>query len=125
MGMWTTRWATLAPTKLHSINVLTPCVQGRLTLAIIFFVKWVVSPRFEQVFDEDGKLPSDQGMIEAFNDMTLFGVEPQVVLNYGSEAFRFRIGCRPLVSALSGSPVSGSRATFAIPLAVVINSWKS
>ena len=48
----------------------------------------ISSPRFSQLF-VDGCLSDDPGLVEAFNDIVLSGLEPQVVLNYGSEAFRF------------------------------------
>ena len=48
-----------------------------------------VSPRFSQVFTESGETVSDMGILSAFNDMILAGLEPQIVLNYCTESFRF------------------------------------
>ena len=48
-----------------------------------------ISPRFSQVFNESGDKVSDLGIIGAFNDIVLAGLEPQVVQNYCTESFRF------------------------------------
>ena len=47
------------------------------------------SPRYFQIFDKEGNMILDDGTRLAVADMTLSGLEPQVVINYGSEVFRF------------------------------------
>ena len=49
----------------------------------------VQSPRYREIFDEGGCVSVDSGLIEAFNDIILHGLEPSVVLTYGAEVYRF------------------------------------
>ena len=55
---------------------------------MILFDVSQASPRFSQVF-VDGVIVNDDGIVGAFNDMVLCGLEPQVVLSYGAEVSRF------------------------------------
>ena len=47
-----------------------------------------VSSRYRQLYDGEA-ITQDQGMRDAFDDIIISGLEPSVVLNYGSECFRF------------------------------------
>ena len=55
---------------------------------MILFDVGRASPRFSQLF-VDGVIVNDDGIVGAFNDMVLCGLEPQVVLSYGAEVSRF------------------------------------
>ena len=55
---------------------------------LILFEIGQISPRFSQLF-VDGRLVEDAGIVGAFNDIVLSGLEPQVVLNYCSEVVKF------------------------------------
>ena len=69
------------------------------------------SPRLNWVFGSNGTLPSDQGIVDAFNAMIIFAVEPRVVLNYGGEVFRLDAEAEGEEVAIGGWRTLGSKKT--------------
>ena len=51
-------------------------------------VGWA-SKRYTELFNADGNLVADDGIVGAFNDIIISGLEPQVVQGYCAESFRF------------------------------------
>ena len=47
------------------------------------------SKRYTELFNADGILVADEGIVCAFNDIIISGLDPQVVQNYCAESFRF------------------------------------
>ena len=63
--------------------------------------RWPISLRFSQFFDSAAKIVIDDGARRALEDMILFGLELQVVINYGSEIYKFSHWCCALGLTLS------------------------
>ena len=76
------------PTSLHdraSAQREKAIAAGHLVLRE---VGWA-SKRYTELFNADGNLVADEGIVGAFNDIIISGLEPQVVQGYCAESFRF------------------------------------